>query len=380
MIVGNYLFSNYARKPFEIMEGDGCYVTDNQGKTYLDFTSGIGVMNLGYNQPKLNQVLAEQAQKIWHTPNLYDNHLQEIVAEKLIQDKDYLAFFCNSGAEANEAAIKLARKATGKSQIITFTNSFHGRTYGAMSATGQPSIHAGFEPLVPGFVYVPYNDFASLEAEVTDQTAAIMLELIQGEGGVTVADSEWIQQIATLCQEKNILLVIDEVQTGIGRTGSLFAFEQFQVTPDIFTLAKGLGNGFPVGAMLGKTELGEHFGPGSHGTTFGGNKLGMAVASEILEQLSSELLVASQQRSQQLFSGLAEIKSDKIREIRGKGLMIGIELDPEVSVNDILEALEIEGLLALRAGTNTLRLLPPLTISEAEITLGVEKLKKVFTK
>lgn len=362
------------------MEGDGCYVTDNQGKTYLDFTSGIGVMNLGYNQPKLNQVLAEQAQKIWHTPNLYDNHLQEIVAEKLIQDKDYLAFFCNSGAEANEAAIKLARKATGKSQIITFTNSFHGRTYGAMSATGQPSIHAGFEPLVPGFVYVPYNDFASLEAEVTDQTAAIMLELIQGEGGVTVADSEWIQQIATLCQEKNILLVIDEVQTGIGRTGSLFAFEQFQVTPDIFTLAKGLGNGFPVGAMLGKTELGEHFGPGSHGTTFGGNKLGMAVASEILEQLSSELLVASQQRSQQLFSGLAEIKSDKIREIRGKGLMIGIELDPEVSVNDILEALEIEGLLALRAGTNTLRLLPPLTISEAEITLGVEKLKKVFTK
>ncbi|EOT28507.1 acetylornithine transaminase [Enterococcus saccharolyticus] len=380
MIVGNYLFSNYARKPFEIMEGDGCYVTDNQGKTYLDFTSGIGVMNLGYNQPKLNQVLAEQAQKIWHTPNLYDNHLQEIVAEKLIQNKDYLAFFCNSGAEANEAAIKLARKATGKSQIITFTNSFHGRTYGAMSATGQPSIHAGFEPLVPGFVYVPYNDFAALEAEVTDQTAAIMLELIQGEGGVTVADSEWIQQIATLCQEKNILLVIDEVQTGIGRTGSLFAFEQFQVTPDIFTLAKGLGNGFPVGAMLGKTELGEHFGPGSHGTTFGGNKLGMAVASEILEELSSELLVASQQRSQQLFSGLAEIKSDKIREIRGKGLMIGIELDPEVSVNDILEALEIEGLLALRAGTNTLRLLPPLTISEAEITLGVEKLKKVFTK
>lgn len=380
MIVGNYLFSNYARKPFEIMEGDGCYVTDNQGKTYLDFTSGIGVMNLGYNQPKLNQVLAEQAQKIWHTPNLYDNHLQEIVAEKLIQNKDYLAFFCNSGAEANEAAIKLARKATGKSQIITFTNSFHGRTYGAMSATGQPSIHAGFEPLVPGFVYVPYNDFAALEAEVTDQTAAIMLELIQGEGGVTVADSEWIQQIATLCQEKNILLVIDEVQTGIGRTGSLFAFEQFQVTPDIFTLAKGLGNGFPVSAMLGKTELGEHFGPGSHGTTFGGNKLGMAVASEILEELSSELLVASQQRSQQLFSGLAEIKSDKIREIRGKGLMIGIELDPEVSVNDILEALEIEGLLALRAGTNTLRLLPPLTISEAEITLGVEKLKKVFTK
>jgi acetylornithine aminotransferase len=378
--VGNYLFSNYARKPFEIMEGNGCYVTDNHGKKYLDFTSGIGVMNLGYNQAHLNQVLAEQAQKIWHTPNFYENHLQEVVAEKLIQEKDYLAFFCNSGAEANEAAIKLARKATGKSQIITFTNSFHGRTYGAMSATGQSAIHAGFEPLVPGFIYVPYNDFSALQEQISDQTAAIMLELIQGEGGVTVADQEWIQQIDTLCQEKKILLIVDEVQTGIGRTGSLFAFEQFGIEPDIFTLAKGLGNGFPIGAMLGKTALGEAFGPGSHGTTFGGNKLGMVVASEILDSLSSEILVASQQRSQQLFAGLNEIKSDKISEIRGKGLMIGIELLPDVSVAEIVEDLEAEGLLALRAGANTLRLLPPLIISEEEITLGLEKLTKVLEK
>lgn len=316
--MSNYLFSNYARKPFEIMEGNGCYVTDNHGKKYLDFTSGIGVMNLGYNQAHLNKVLAQQAQKIWHMPNLYENQLQEIVAEKLIQEKDYLAFFCNSGAEANEAAIKLARKATGKSQIITFTNSFHGRTYGAMSATGQSAIHNGFKPLVPGFIYVPYNDFSALQEQASDQTAAIMLELIQGEGGVTVADQEWIQQIVTLCQEKKILLIVDEVQTGIGRTGSLFAFEQFGIEPDIFTLAKGLGNGFPIGAMLGKTALGEAFGPGSHGTTFGGNKLGMVVASEILDNLSSEILVASQQRSQQLFAGLNEIKSDKISEIRGK--------------------------------------------------------------
>jgi len=378
--VSNYLFSNYARKPFEIMEGNGCYVTDNHGKKYLDFTSGIGVMNLGYNQAHLNKVLAQQAQKIWHMPNLYENQLQEIVAEKLIQEKDYLAFFCNSGAEANEAAIKLARKATGKSQIITFTNSFHGRTYGAMSATGQSAIHNGFKPLVPGFIYVPYNDFSALQEQASDQTAAIMLELIQGEGGVTVADQEWIQQIVTLCQEKKILLIVDEVQTGIGRTGSLFAFEQFGIEPDIFTLAKGLGNGFPIGAMLGKTALGEAFGPGSHGTTFGGNKLGMVVASEILDNLSSEILVASQQRSQQLFAGLNEIKSDKISEIRGKGLMIGIELQPDISVAEIVEDLEVEGLLALRAGANTLRLLPPLIISEEEITLGLEKLTKVLEK
>ncbi len=378
--MSNYLFSNYARKPFEIMEGNGCYVTDNHGKKYLDFTSGIGVMNLGYNQAHLNKVLAQQAQKIWHMPNLYENQLQEIVAEKLIQEKDYLAFFCNSGAEANEAAIKLARKATGKSQIITFTNSFHGRTYGAMSATGQSAIHNGFKPLVPGFIYVPYNDFSALQEQASDQTAAIMLELIQGEGGVTVADQEWIQQIVTLCQEKKILLIVDEVQTGIGRTGSLFAFEQFGIEPDIFTLAKGLGNGFPIGAMLGKTALGEAFGPGSHGTTFGGNKLGMVVASEILDNLSSEILVASQQRSQQLFAGLNEIKSDKISEIRGKGLMIGIELQPDISVAEIVEDLEVEGLLALRAGANTLRLLPPLIISEEEITLGLEKLTKVLEK
>ena len=378
--MGNYLFSNYARKPFEIMEGNGCYVTDNHGKKYLDFTSGIGVVNLGYNQARLNQVLAEQAQKIWHTPNLYENHLQEVVAEKLIQEKDYLAFFCNSGAEANEAAIKLARKATGKSQIITFTNSFHGRTYGAMSATGQSAIHTGFEPLVPDFIYVPYNDFSALQEQVSDQTAAIMLELIQGEGGVTVADQEWIQQVVALCQGNKILLIVDEVQTGIGRTGSLFAFEQFGIEPDIFTLAKGLGNGFPIGAMLGKTTLGEAFGPGSHGTTFGGNKLGMVVASEILDSLSSEILVASQQRSKQLFAGLNKIKSDKINEIRGKGLMIGIELQPDISVAEIVEDLEAEGLLALRAGANTLRLLPPLIISEEEITLGLEKLTKVLEK
>uniref|UniRef100_UPI00403FBA7C acetylornithine transaminase n=1 Tax=Candidatus Enterococcus willemsii TaxID=1857215 RepID=UPI00403FBA7C len=376
----SYLFSNYARKAFEIVSGQDCYVTDNQGKTYLDFTSGIGVMNVGYNQPQLNDALMKQAAEIWHTPNLYYNQLQEKVAQQLARDLDYLAFFCNSGAEANEAAIKLARKATGKSEIITFTNSFHGRTYGAMSATGQASIQKGFEPLVPDFIHVPYNDVEALKAVITEQTAAVMLELIQGEGGVTVADATWIKEVVQLCHENNILLIVDEVQTGIGRTGSLFAFEQFGFEPDIFTLAKGLGNGFPIGAMLGKQELTHSFGPGSHGSTFGGNKLGMAVASEVLEMLTPDFLVQVMHKSQQLFTALQTIDSDYILDIRGLGFMVGIELQADISVATILEQLEVEGLLALRAGTNTLRLLPPLIMTEEELLVGVEKIKKVLAK
>ena len=377
----SYLFPNYARKPFEIVAGEGCYVTDDQGKKYLDFTSGIGVVNLGYHQPALNEILAAQAQKIWHTPNLYENQLQEAVAEKLVGARDYLAFFCNSGAEANEAALKLARKATGKTQIITFKNSFHGRTYGAMSATGQASIHAGFEPLVPDFEYLPYNDLAALQEKISPATAAVMLEIIQGEGGVTVADPQWLNDVAVLCRENKALLIVDEVQTGMGRTGSLFAFEQFGIEPDIFTLAKGLGNGFPVGAMLGKKTLADSFGPGSHGSTFGGNKLAMSVADEVLRVLTqTDLLGAVSEKSQQLFAALHQIESNKIKEIRGLGLMIGIELHSAFSVNELLTSLEEENLLALRAGENTLRLLPPLTITQEELALGVAKIAAALQK
>lgn len=376
--MNSYLFSNYARKPFELVSGEGCTLVDHQGKEYLDFTSGIGVVNLGYNQEKLNQALIEQSKKIWHTPNLYENHLQEEVAEKLTKGMDYLGFFCNSGAEANEAAIKLARKATGKAQIITCQNSFHGRTYGSMSATGQDSIHAGFEPLVPEFDYVPFNDSDALKAKISPKTAAVMIELIQGEGGVVVADKQWVADVVAFCQENQALLIVDEVQTGIGRTGSLYAFEQFGIEPDIFTLAKGLGNGFPIGAMFGKQKLKGSFGPGSHGTTFGGNKLGMSVASKVLELLADEVLPRLSDKSQLLFEGLRTIQSDKILAIRGMGLMIGIELVPEYPVAEVLAALEEHGLLALRAGSNTLRLLPPLTISNEEILIGVKKINEVL--
>ncbi|OJG74446.1 acetylornithine/succinylornithine family transaminase [Enterococcus quebecensis] len=358
-------------------------LTDHNGKNYLDFTSGIGVMNLGYNDPDLNQVLADQTILLWHTPNLYQNHLQEQVAQKLAKGKDYVGYFCNSGAEANEAAIKLARKATGKRKIITFTNSFHGRTYGAMSATGQESIHAGFEPLVPDFIYLPFNQIEPLKEELDQDTAAVMLELIQGEGGVIPADEQWIQDVQSLCREFGALLIIDEIQTGIGRTGAFYAYEHYQIEPDIFTLAKGLGNGIPVGAMLGKSNLGDAFGQGSHGSTFGGNKLAMSVANKVIDRINqSAFLEDVQNKSEQLFSGLDQLakRSSLIQAVRGKGLMIGIQLFDQNSLNQVSEQLEAEGLLTLKAGQTVLRLLPPLTITNEEMAKGLTILEKVLNK
>ncbi|WP_368251909.1 acetylornithine transaminase [Enterococcus sp. 2201sp1_2201st1_B8_2201SCRN_220225] len=373
-----YLFQNYARKDFEIVSGQGVRVQDNFGKNYLDFTSGIGVVNLGHHHIAVEQALQDQARQIWHMPNLYENHLQEQVAQALVGDLGYLGFFCNSGAEANEAAIKLARKATGKSKVVSFINSFHGRTYGAMTATGQAAIHAGFIPLVPDFHYGEYNDFASLEL-VDDKTACVMMELIQGEGGVLLADNTWVQALAQRCLETGALLVIDEVQTGMGRTGSLFAFQQFAIEPDIFTLAKGLGNGFPVGAMFGKKELGAAFGPGSHGTTFGGNKLAMAVALAVTETMKAPGFFEEVQETSRLMEKkLDAISSGKIQEIRGLGLMWGIELTSAEVLHETMKALEDQGLLTLRAGERVLRLLPALTITQEEMITGLEMIKGVL--
>lgn len=379
----SYLFPNYQRKQLELIKGSKNILTDHFGKSYLDFTSGIGVMNLGYDDPELNQVLATQATLLWHTPNLYENHLQEQAAEKLANGKDYLGYFCNSGAEANEAAIKLARKATGRSKIITSTNSFHGRTYGAMSATGQASIHTGFAPLVPDFVYLPFNELAPLEAEIDQQTAAVMLELVQGEGGIVLADEQWIQSVQKLCHKFGVLLIIDEIQTGIGRTGTFYAYENYQIEPDIFTLAKGLGNGIPVGAMLGKVGLAEAFGPGSHGSTFGGNKLALSVANTVVDRINqAEFLEEVQNKGEQLMKGLKQLakKNPLIIDIRGKGLMVGIELVDQETLSQVVDQLEVEGLLALKAGKTVLRLLPPLTITKTEIDQGLAIIEKVLMK
>lgn len=377
----SHLFPNYARDSIELVDGLGSYVYDQTGTKYLDFMSGIAVNNLGHKHPKVIQALSEQTNKIWHSSNLYTNTLQEDVAEKLIMGKDYRAFFCNSGAEANEAAIKLARKATGRSKILSFHQSFHGRTYGALSATGQPALQAGFFPIVEGFEYLPYNQLDPLKRKLDENVAAVMLEVIQGEGGIILADPKWLQAVAKLCKENGSLLLIDEIQTGMGRTGTFFAFETYQVEPDIITIAKALANGIPVGAMLGRAELAEAFGPSSHGTTFGGNHLAMRVANIVIDVINQvDFLTEISQKGQFLITELRrlEASSEKVIEIRGKGLMVGIELvSPEI-LQQTLQELKEKKLLAIKAGKNVLRLLPPLTISKKELTEGITIISQIL--
>jgi len=372
------LFSNYKRAAIDFASAQGNYLTDTTGKTYLDFSSGIGVTNLGYH-PHVNQALTEQVGKFLHQPNLYHNQLQEDVADLLIGDKDYLAFFCNSGAEANEAAIKIARKASGKQEIITFQNSFHGRTFGSMSATGQDKIKQGFGEGVPHFSYAIFNDIDSVKALASEETAAIMLELVQGESGVQPADKDFVKALSDFCKETGIYLIVDEVQTGIGRTGKLFAYEHYDIEPDIFTLAKGLANGVPVGAMLAKSSLGEAFSYGSHGSTFGGNKLAMAAAKATLEvMLIPGFLDTALENGNQLQAKLQAALSDKetVTTVRGLGYMIGIETTG--NLGELVQSARDKGLIVLAAGTNVIRLLPPITLSDAEIEKGVALLSEIF--
>ena len=372
------LFSNYKRAAIDFASAHGNYLTDTTGKTYLDFSSGIGVTNLGYH-PHVNQALTEQVVKILHQPNLYHNQLQEDVAGLLIGNKDYLAFFCNSGAEANEAAIKIARKASGKQEIITFQNSFHGRTFGSMSATGQDKIKQGFGEGVPHFNYAIFNDIDSVKALANKETAAIMLELVQGESGVQPADKDFVKALSDFCKETGIYLIVDEVQTGIGRTGKLYAYEHYGIEPDIFTLAKGLANGVPVGAMLAKSSLGEAFSYGSHGSTFGGNKLAMAAAKATLEvMLAPGFLDTALESGNKLQAKLQTALSDKetVTTVRGLGYMIGIETTG--NLGELVQAARDKGLIVLTAGTNVIRLLPPITLSDAEIEKGVTILSEIF--
>ena len=375
-----YLFENYKRAPIEFVKAEGSYLIDNEGKAYLDFSSGIGVTNLGFH-PQVQQALIQQAGRIWHSPNLYLSSLQEQVAQELAGSYDYLAFFCNSGAEANEAAMKLARKATGKQGIITFQQSFHGRTFGAMAATGQDKIKEGFGEGVPHFSYAVYNDLASVEKLVNQDTAAVMLELVQGESRVRPAEAAFVKNLADFCQQEGILLIVDEVQTGMGRTGQLYSFEHYGIIPDIVTLAKGLANGLPAGALLGKSSLASALGPGSHGSTFGGNKLAMAAALETLHIMKEagfleEVRTKSDILMEQL--QLAFQEHPKISAVRGLGMMIGIETS--ASLSRLVEAARQKGLIILTAGENVIRLLPPLTISREEIQQGIAILKEVFSQ
>lgn len=367
------LFPTYNRFDLAVAKADGAVIEDIHGKQYLDFGSGIGVCNLGHRHPEVQKAVENQLNDYWHLSNLYKIPIQEDVA-KLITDNSVgeYVFFCNSGAEANEAAIKLARKATGKEKIITFNQSFHGRTFATMAATGQEKVRVGFGAMLEEFAYASYNDIASLKAVLDDNTAAVMLEVVQGEGGVHPAEQAFLDELAALCKAQGVLVIIDEIQTGIGRTAKGFAYEHYGIEPDIFTLAKGLGNGLPVGAMVAKAELGEVFGPGSHGSTFGGNPLAMAAAKAVLTHVfEAGFLQTVEAKSAYLIDTLQAKVADNshVEAIRHVGMMIGIQCDTDIS--KLVPALLEEGLLVLSAGETVVRLLPPLTVTEAEMDQAV---------
>ncbi|MCG7342582.1 acetylornithine transaminase [Sporosarcina sp. ACRSL] len=372
------LFNNYARRPVHLVKGKGTVVEDENGKQYLDFTSGIAVVSLGHAHPAIVKAIQLQSEKLWHVSNLFESPEQEKLAATLTKDTHFShSFFCNSGAEANEAAIKLARKHTSKSTIITFSQSFHGRTFGAMAATGQDKIKQGFGPMLATFKTVPFNDPEALEAAIDNDVAAIMLEVIQGEGGIHAVTPEFASVITDICKSKGILCIVDEVQTGIGRTGTRYAYEQTGLQPDIMTLAKGLGGGFPIGAMLGTADLFDSFGPGSHGTTFGGNPLAVAVAKTVVDHVfEEEFLKEVSSKSEALSQKLKKtLPSDKF-DIRGEGLLIGIDCKEDVT--PYVRQAEEAGLLVVQAGTDVIRLLPPLTVTEQEIDQAVDILTSIL--
>ncbi|RBP26154.1 MULTISPECIES: acetylornithine transaminase [Bacillus] len=375
----SHLFQTYGRRTIDFVKGNGAKVIDKSGEQYLDFTSGIGVCNLGHCHPTVVKAVEKQLRNIWHISNLFTNSLQEEVASLLTEDTalDHV-FFCNSGAEANEAALKLARKHTGKSLVVTCEQSFHGRTFGTMSATGQDKVKEGFGPLLPSFLHIPFNDIRALEEVMNEEVAAVMVEVIQGEGGVILADPSFLKEIEKLCNEYNALFIIDEVQTGIGRTGTLFAYEQMGIVPDIVTIAKALGNGIPVGAMIGRKELGSSFTAGSHGSTFGGNYIAMTAAKEVLQFIKEQSFFKEvQEKGEYVLKKLQEELRhvECVQNIRGKGLMIGIECKHEVA--NVIEQLEKAGLLVLQAGPNVIRLLPPLIVTNEELEQAIYMMKRV---
>lgn len=369
----SYLFPTYQRWEIEPERAAGAFIYGKDGNEYLDFTSGIGVCNLGHRPEAVETAVKKQLESFWHVSNLFPQNIQEEAAEKLAEAADLdCVFFANSGAEANEAAIKLARKATGRTKIISFLQSFHGRTFAGMAATGQEKIKQGFGSMLETFVHLPFNDLEAFQNEIGPDTAGVMIEIIQGEGGIHVANYEFLKEIEKSCKDNGVLLIIDEIQTGIGRTGKPFAFQHYGIRPDIITVAKGLGNGLPIGAAVGKAQLKEFFGPGSHGSTFGGNPVSTAAASAAMEIIfQDEFLHEATAKGNYLFELLHKRlgQLDSVKDIRGLGLMAGIEMTTEVQ--PILAALRKAGLIALPAGEKVIRLLPPLNVSQEEIDMAV---------
>jgi acetylornithine aminotransferase/acetylornithine/N-succinyldiaminopimelate aminotransferase len=376
-----YLFPNYTRLPYSFVKGEGCYLYDEDGKRYLDMLSGIAVNQLGYNHPKLTESICRQAKEIIHISNLFYIKPQHEVAKILVENScGDKVFFCNSGAEANEALIKLIRryfydKKENRYEIITFEGSFHGRTLATITATAQPKYQEGFQPLPEGFKYAKFNDIDSVKQLINDKTAAVLIELVQGEGGVNPADKEFIKELYSLCRENGILFTVDEVQTGIGRTGKLFAYQHYDIEPDIISLAKGLGGGVPIGAIIAKDEIAKSFVPGTHASTFGGNYLATAAAKVVLEEILSDGFLDKVIENGEY---LKERLKTFGHSVKGLGLMIGMDLPEEISAKEIMKKALENGLIIGTAGKNTLRFVPPLIIRKDDIDLAVNILEKIL--
>jgi len=385
-LADHVIFETYGKRPLTLVKGQGCRVWDEAGNEYLDFVGGIAVCSLGHASPLVTRILEEQSKTLVHVSNLYYTvpqvELASLLVEHSFADR---VFFCNSGAEANEAAIKLARRYSyetqgpGRHGIVCMENSFHGRTMATLSATGQSKIRKGYDPLLEGFRFVPFNDLGRLEDAVDDTVCGVILEPIQGEGGVVVPDEGYLQGVERLCRDRGLLLILDEVQVGMGRTGRLFAHEHFGIRPDIVTLAKALGNGLPIGAMLSTEELGRAFSPGSHATTFGGTPLVTAVARGVLTSLLKDGWIDNARDTGAYFKGeLERLRQahECIVDVRGLGLILGVELDRPAG--PVVEACMRQGFLVNGTQESVLRFLPPLIVTAKEVDLLIRCLDTVL--
>ncbi len=367
----------YKRLGVEFVKGEGVYLYDREGRRYLDFISGIGVVSLGHCNRVLVEALTEQAKRLWHTSNLYENSLQEELARRLSEKfwTKAKVFFTNSGTESVECAIKLTRKffyeiGEKRYRILAFKNSFHGRTFGSLSATGQEKFKRGFRPTLKGFDFAPFNDKDAFKRKIKRETAGILLEVVQGEGGVIPAREEFLKEVERVCKEEGLLLIVDEVQTGVGRTGKFFAYEHFNLKPDIVTLAKGLGGGFPVGACLAREEVAKAFKISDHGSTFGGNFLACKVALKVVEEVEKILKEVSE---------VGEYLKERLRpygKVRGLGLMVGLELREDCS--KVVERLLREGVLVNCTAKRVLRFLPPLIVKREHVDEMIKVLDRVL--
>ncbi|MEE9431355.1 MAG: aspartate aminotransferase family protein [Melioribacteraceae bacterium] len=369
--------NTYNRFPVEFVRGEGTYLFDSENNKYLDFLSGIAVTGFGHNYPELVNAAKNQIDNLWHVSNLFISTPQEKLAEKLstISNLDKV-FFCNSGTEANEAAIKFARKwGNGRSTIITAEGGFHGRTMGSLSASAQEKLWDGFHPLTPGFVSVPYDNIDAIKNKIDKTIVAILIEPIQGENGIIIPDEDYLKNIRNICDENNLLMIVDEIQTGIGRTGKYFAHQYSEIIPDIITVAKGIANGLPLGATICSNKVNEAITPGSHGSTFGGNPVAVSVANKVLDLLAVDVLNNISKLGNKISEEIITKNVKGIKEVRSKGLIIGIEFTKDIDVKKLASEFLQNKIIVGTAGNNVLRLLPPFIIDDKHISIFIKSLR-----